>query len=124
MSDIISLELFLPSHACISFYLDKDVKEDEDKDTDLEEIVFEDNKMAKTKEVGAPAPRTPGKTPPKKAPPTVTSINKDMKIMSVAAVPPKFVRFNFNQLFMIIGSTQPILKTVRIKIISIPLLTL
>ena len=55
MSDIVSLELFLPSHARVSFYLDKDIKEvddkDKDEDTDLEEIFFEDNKMAKQKKL-------------------------------------------------------------------------
>jgi hypothetical protein len=99
MSDIVSLELFLPSHAGVSFYLDEDVEE-EDNDTDLKEIVFENNKMTKTKEVGAPAPNTPEKTPPRKAPATVASIAKDMKTMSVAAVPPRFIHFNFNQRFM------------------------
>jgi hypothetical protein len=63
--------------------------------------------MAKTKEVGAPAPCTP---PPKKVPPTVASIKKEMKTMSVAAANPKFIRFNFNQQFMIIGTNTTYLK--------------
>jgi hypothetical protein len=46
MSDIVSLELFLLSHARVSFYLDKFLEEDEDKDedkdndTDIKEIIL------------------------------------------------------------------------------------
>jgi hypothetical protein len=118
MSDIFSLELFLPSHPCVSFYLDEDIEEEEDKDkdndkvkdTDLKEIAFEDNKMVKTKEVRAHSPCTPGKTPPQKAPPTVASTEKEMKTMSVAAAHHKLVRFNFNQRFMMIGTNTTYLE--------------
>jgi hypothetical protein len=66
--------------------------------------------MAKTKEVGAPAPRTPGKTSPPKAPSTVASNQKGVKTMSVAAAHPKFVCFNFNLRFMMIGTNTSYLK--------------
>jgi hypothetical protein len=62
----------------------------------------EDKKMAK-KDASSPAPCTPGKTPPQKAPP-IASIEKDMKSMSVSAPPSRFSRFNFNQKFMRIAS--------------------
>jgi hypothetical protein len=114
MHDKISIELLLPSYSHVSFYLDEEVKQDEDKDedkdTDHEEIVFEDNEMAKTKKVGAPAPRTPGKTPPQKALPTVASIENGMKTMSVAAAHSKFIRFKSNQWFMMIGTNTTYLE--------------
>jgi hypothetical protein len=58
--------------------------------------------MAK-KDASSPAPRTPGKTPPQKAPP-IASIKKNMKSMSVSAPPSRFSCFDFNQNFMRIAS--------------------
>jgi hypothetical protein len=58
--------------------------------------------MAK-KDASSPAPCTPRKTPPKKAPP-IASIKKEMTSMSVSAPPSRFSCFDFNQKFMRIGS--------------------
>jgi hypothetical protein len=64
--------------------------------------------MAK-KDAPSPAPRTPGKTPPKKAPP-IASIKKDMKSMSASAPPSRFSCFDFHQKFMRITSDTTYLK--------------
>jgi hypothetical protein len=93
-------------------FSDEDInKEEEDGDeegwerVDVDDDDDDDNKGIMPKKNASPSPRTPGKTATtasKKTPPqSVASLEKDMKTMSVAAGPSKFVPFNFNHRYIL-----------------------
>jgi hypothetical protein len=91
-------------------FSDKDINKDkEDGDEDGWEQVDvnndDDDKEIMSKKDSSPSPCMPGKTATtasKKTPPqSVASLEKDIKTMSVAAGPSKFVPFNFNHRYIL-----------------------
>ena len=82
----------------------KDEDDEDDNGWERIDVVDDEDDEEMPKNEASPSPRTPGKTSTaaKKKTPSVATLEKDMKTMSVAAGPTsKFVPFNFNHRYIL-----------------------